>query len=75
MIRQMLCRYLVERTKERFERTVKLVDVLNMVEPVLDASAAQLHEVDGLLLGQSNIPRGLVRAQHRAGRHGGMQSV
>lgn len=54
---------------------MKLVDVLNVVEPVLDASTAQLHEVDGLLLGQSNVPRGLIRAQHRAGWHGGMQSV
>lgn len=41
---------------ERVERAVKLVDVLNAVEPVLDAAAAQLHKVDGLLFGQSNVP-------------------
>lgn len=40
-----------------------------------EASAVQLHEVDGLLLGQNNVPRGLVRAQRYAGRHGGMHSA
>lgn len=54
---------------------MKLVDVLNVVEPVLDTAAAQLYKVDGLLFGQSNVPRGLVRAQRRARRHGGVQSV
>lgn len=51
VIRQVLGRHTAEWPKELFERAVKLVDVLNMEESVIDSSTAQLHEVDGFLLG------------------------